>query len=111
MAESYHKYHQDMMDIIRGNSVSSFTRHRKVTPDLLLIQMLAQHGVTQRKEIRILLEDSGMTDIEISDVGFYKARMKYNPEAVNSMLNTFIDDELKIRKKVTKIQGLFRFSY
>lgn len=45
-----------------------------------------------------MLEDSGMSDIDISDVGFYKARMKYSPDAVKEMFEDFTDDETRIRK-------------
>ena len=91
-------YHLNKIDTIRGNNRTAFTRHRKVSPESLLLQMLSQRGMAQRQEVKILLEDSGMSDIDISDVGFYKARMKYSPDAVKEMFEDFTDDETRIRK-------------
>lgn len=45
-----------------------------------------------------MFEDSGMSDSDISDVGFYKARIKYSPDAVKEMFEDFTDDETRIRK-------------
>lgn len=92
------RYHLNKIDTIRGNNRTAFTRHRKVLPENLLLQMLSQRGMAQRQEVKILLEDSGMSDIDISDVGFYKARMKYSPDAVKEMFEDFTDDETRIRK-------------
>ena len=92
------RYHLNKIDTIRGNNRTAFTRHRKVSPESLLLQMLSQRGMAQRQEVKILLEDSGMSDIDISDVGFYKARMKYSPGAVKEMFEDFTDDETRIRK-------------
>lgn len=92
------RYHLNKIDTIRGNNRTAFTRHRKVSPENLLLQMLSQRGMAQRQEVKILLEDSGMSDIDISDVGFYKARMKYSPDAVKEMFEDFTDDETRIRK-------------
>ena len=92
------RYHLNKIDTIRGNNRTAFTRHRKVSPENLLLQMLSQRGMAQRQEIKILFEDSGMSDIDISDVGFYKARMKYSPGAVKEMFEDFTDDETRIRK-------------
>lgn len=91
-------YHLNKIDTIRGNNRTAFTRHRKVSPESLLLQMLSQRGMAQRQEVKILFEDSGMSDIDISDVGFYKARMKYSPDAVKEMFEDFTDDETRIRK-------------
>ena len=96
------RYHFDKIDIIRGNNPTAFTRHRKVLPENLLLQMLSQRGITQRQEVKILFEDFGMSDIAISDIGFYKARMKYSPSAVKEMFEDFTDEEVRIRKDEMK---------
>ena len=62
------RYHLNKIDTIRGNNRTAFTRHRKVSPENLLLQMLSQRGMAQRQEVKILFEDSGMSDIDISDV-------------------------------------------
>lgn len=57
-------YHLNKIDTIRGNNRTAFTRHRKVSPENLLLQMLSQRGMAQRQEVKILFEDSGMSDID-----------------------------------------------
>lgn len=77
------------IDLIRGNNNKAFTRIRKVTPLSLMLQMFAQKGKTQYSELLDYYKDIDKP-LDISTVGFYKARMNFNPEAIRYMSNDFI---------------------
>lgn len=79
------------IDDIRGTNTSAFTRLRKVSPDMLLLQMLSQKGITQSMELNDFY-DAIDKDMDISVPGFFKARMKFNPEAIRLMSNDFITE-------------------
>lgn len=67
-----------------------------MTTLILLSQTLTERGRTQRAEIREFLESIGTADtMHISDVGFYKARMKYDPAAMMVMMKGYLAMELK----------------
>lgn len=74
---------------IRGNSPTVFTRNRKIGPYNLLLQMFAQKGQTQFSELINYYSDIEKP-LDITTVGFYKARMNFNPEAILKMSNDFI---------------------
>lgn len=76
---------------IRGQNPSAFTRNRKVTPLPLLVQMLGQKGKTQQSELLDFYKDLGRP-LDISAVGFFQSRMKFNEEAVRTMCNDFTTD-------------------
>lgn len=85
-------------NLIRGDDPTAFTRHRKLSLQDLLLQMLSRKGLTQWAEV----EDFYNHMPEVSEKGFFQARMKFNPEAIRVMSNEFIaniydnyDDSLK----------------
>lgn len=77
------------IDNIRGDNPNTFTRNRKVGPLPLLLQMFAQKGKTQFSELIDYYKEIDKP-LDISTVGFYKARMNFNPEAIKLMSNDFI---------------------
>ena len=85
---------ENCMDLIRGDNKSSFTRTRKVKPLELMLQMFAQKGRTQYSELVDYYKDINKP-LDISTVGFYKARMNFNPEAIRYMCNDFISIHYK----------------
>ncbi len=85
---------------------SCFTRNRKTNPCMLLLQMFSQKGQTQHSELLNFYKDIDKP-LDISTVGFYKARMNFNPEAIKLMSNDFIyqkmyDDE---DESIVKLNG------
>lgn len=89
--------HVKYLNDIRGDNSNAFTRKRKITPLMLTCQMLNQKGRTQRYEIKNIMDNLGINE-EISDVGFYKARMKYDPNALRLMHRDFLIQEYDSRK-------------
>lgn len=86
-------YCSEMRDLIRGKNNKLFSRHRKITIKELLIQMLSQKGRTQREEVSSLFTALKRND-SMSDIGFFKARMKFNPEAIKQIAQRFVADEI-----------------
>lgn len=94
-----------MIDMIRGDDTSAFTRKRKVSTLQIVMQTLTQRGKTQRCEIRELSKSLGKNWVkDITDVGFYKARMKFNPNAMKAIADAYLDEELK-RNEPKKYRG------
>ena len=77
------------LDNVRGDNPNVFTRNRKVGPLPLLLQMFTQKGKTQFSELVDYYKEIDKP-LDISTVGFYKARMNFNPEAIKLMSNDFI---------------------
>ena len=93
------------LDDIRGSNFSAFTRNRKVSVFPLMLQMFNQKGKTQLSEIIDLYENLG-EPLNISTVGFYKARMKFNPFAIKLMSKDFISDIYdKENESMVKLNG------
>jgi Transposase DDE domain. len=76
---------------IKGDNPTAFTRNRKVTPLPLLLQMFGQKGKTQQAELIDFYKDIDRP-LDISTVGFFQNRMKFNESAVRLMSNDFITD-------------------
>ena len=64
-----------------------------------MLQMFAQKGKTQYSELVDYYKDIDKP-LDISMVGFYKARMNFNPEAIRYMSNVLYIDIIKITEKV-----------
>lgn len=91
----------EMKNLICNENNKAFSRHRKITINELLIQMLSQKGRTQREEVLSLFAALKRND-SMSDIGFFKARMKFNPEAIREISQRFIVDEIKEHKSHLK---------
>lgn len=74
------------IDEIRGDNPAAFTRKRKVLLPHIFMQMLATTGVSQKNEISEFYSQVD-DNIEISQTGYFNARMKFNPEALRTILH------------------------
>jgi len=79
------------IELIRGDYPTAFTRNRKVGVFPLMLQMFAQKGRTQLSELMDFYKELD-APLDISTVGFYNARMKFNPEALRVMSNDFVSE-------------------
>ncbi|GLL50199.1 IS4 family transposase [Tetragenococcus halophilus] len=77
------------LEDIREGNPQAFTRRRKITPYQLMLQMFAQKGRTQFSELLNFYRELE-TPLDISTVGFYKARMNYNPKAIQLMMKDYL---------------------
>lgn len=77
------------LEDIREGNPQAFTRKRKTTPYALMLQMFAQKGRSQFSELLDFYTNQGET-LDISTVGFYKARMNYNPNAIKLMMKDYL---------------------
>lgn len=77
------------LEDIREGHPQAFTRRRKTTPLTLMLQMFAQKGHSQFSELLNFYEGQGRP-LDISTVGFYKARMNYNPNAIKLMMTDYM---------------------
>ena len=82
---------EDYEEEIKGDNPSAFTRSRKLTPYSLLLQMFGQKGKTQQSELMDFYKDIDQP-LDISTMGFFQSRMKFNDAAVRTMSNDFITD-------------------
>ena len=77
------------LEDIREGNPQAFTRRRKTTPYTLMLQMFAQKGQSQFSELLNFYEGLDRP-LDISTVGFYKARMNYNPNAIKLMMTDYL---------------------
>ena len=95
------------LDNVRGDNPNVFTRNRKVGPLPLLLQMFTQKGKTQFSELVDYYKEIDKP-LDISTVGFYKARMNFNPEAIKLMSNDFIYQHYEnYRETLVKLNGYY----
>lgn len=71
---------------IRGDIPTAFTRKRKILLPHIFMQMLATTGTSQKNEISDFYDQID-DDIEVSQTGYFKARMKFNPDALRTILH------------------------
>lgn len=69
-----------------------FTRNRKVIVEDIFLQMLSNKGMSQKSEIYNFYEDVNK-QVDVSQTAFYNARMKFNPEALLTIMKDLISDE------------------
>ena len=107
VSDFLHSNFESYLDNIRGDNPTAFTRNRKVGPYPLLLQMFAQKGKTQFAELVDYYRDIDKP-LDISIVGFYKARMNFNPEAIKLMSNDFIYQHYdKYKETLVKLNGYY----
>ena len=99
------------IDEIRGDNDTAFTRKRKVLLPHIFMQMLTTTGVSQKNEISEFYSQVG-DNIEISQIGYFKARMKFNPDALRTILHDInkqfyaLPDRIKLNDYfITAIDG------
>ena len=82
---------EDYENEIKGDNPKALTRTRKLTPYPLLQQMFGQKGKAQQSELMDFYKDIDQP-IDISTVGFFQSRMKFNDGAIRTMSNDFMID-------------------
>lgn len=90
---------------IRGNSPTSYTRKRKVLLPHIFFQMLATTGKSQKNEISDFYDETD-EDLKISQTGYFNARMKFNPDALRTILHD-INRKMYNEKELVKLNGYF----
>lgn len=93
------------IDVIRGDSSKTFTRKRKVLLPHIFMQLLATTGKSQKNEISDFYDDIG-EDIEISQTGYFEARMKFNPEALRTILHD-VNRNVYAKRDSIKLNGYY----
>ncbi|OLF30224.1 IS4 family transposase [Staphylococcus sp. 47.1] len=97
--------HTIYMEDIREGNPQAFTRKRKTTPYQLMLQMFSQKGNTQFSELLNFYAAQGQP-LDISTVAFYKARMKYNPNALWLMMKDYMSKIYEERnRQLVKLNG------
>ena len=89
------------LEDIREGNPQAFTRKRKTTPYTLMLQMFAQKGHSQFSELLNFYESLDQP-LDISTVGFYKARMNYNPNAIKLIVFKMILKKRKFPENYTR---------
>lgn len=74
------------IDEIRDDNATAFTRKRKVLLPHIFMQMLATTGISQKNEISEFYSQVD-DNIEVSQTGYFNARMKFNPDALRTILH------------------------
>lgn len=105
---AFHQYITEAQTIylenIREGNPQAFTRKRKTSPYELMLQMFAQKGKTQFAELLNFYADQGKP-LDISNVGFYKARMNYNPKAIRLMMKDYVSRVYEDDGQMVKLNG------
>lgn len=95
----------EYIDIIRGNNQNAYTRKRKILLPHIFMQMLATTGKSQKNEISDFIEQVD-ENIEISQTGYFNARMKFNPDALRTILHD-INRDVYAEKKLLKLNDYY----
>ena len=99
----------EYIDIIRGNNQNAYTRKRKILLPHIFMQMLATTGKSQKNEISDFIEQVD-ENIEISQTGYFNARMKFNPDALRTILHD-INRDVYAEKKLLKLKTIDKAGY
>jgi len=98
MKKSFHKRVLEISEQLEKKYLSfiriksgDFTRHRKITLQDLFLQMFANKGKSQKNELYDFYEDVKKT-MDISQTAFYNARMKFNPEALLTIMQDLMKE-------------------
>lgn len=71
----------------------------------IFMQMLATTGKSQKNEISDFIEQVD-ENIEISQTGYFNARMKFNPDALRTILHD-INRDVYAEKKLLKLNDYY----
>ncbi|MCH4890334.1 IS4 family transposase [Acidaminobacter sp. JC074] len=98
----------DYIDDIR-TSPGDFTRTRKVTVEDLFLQMVASKGTAQKNEIHNFYKDVNK-DMDISQTAFFNARMKFNPEALVTIMQDLTIEEYENPEDLVSLNDYYIFA-
>lgn len=85
---------------------SDFTRHRKITPQDLFLQMFASKGESQKNELHDFYEDVKKR-MDVSQTAFYNARMKFNPEALLVIMQDLMREAYAESEALVTLNGYY----
>lgn len=94
------------LNLIRGNKSSSFTRHRKVSVELIFLFMFAFKGKSYKNELEYFYNDISILK-NVSTWGFIKQRIKFNPEAIKEMNKDYLMDYYNLSQKDKTLKGYY----
>lgn len=96
---------ENYIDQIRTNP-GDYTRNRKVMVEDLFLQMLSNKGMSQKNEIHNFYEDVNK-HMDVSQTAFYNARMKFNPEALLTIMKDLISEEYSEPEDLVTLNGYY----
>jgi len=96
---------ENYIDQIRTNP-RDYTRNRKVRVEDLFLQMLSNKGMSQKNEIHNFYEDVNI-HMDVSQTAFYNARMKFNPEALLTIMKDLVSEEYSEPEDLVTLNGYY----
>lgn len=97
------------IDLIRGDNPSFFTRTRKVTPQLIFLQMIFNTAKTFKIELDNFYRTMGLTK-DVSTWGFTKQRLKFNPKALVAIISDYLKNFYENSNVIKKLKGYLIFA-
>ena len=97
------------IDLIRGDNPSFFTRTRKVTPDLIFLQMVFNTAKSFKNELENFYKKLSIPK-NVSTWGFTKQRLKFNPKALMSIIRDYLNCFYKQSALVKTLKGYYIFA-
>jgi hypothetical protein len=90
---------------IRSKS-SDFTRQRKISLQDLFLQMIANKGKSQKNELYDYYSEV-RASMDVSATAFYNARMKFNPEALLTIMQDLTKEEYENPVDLVTLNGYY----
>ena len=94
------------LDIARQDNIASFTRKRVMDLVDLIISLITRKGLSAKMDIRNFYKAKEVK-FKISNVAYYKQRMKLNPEAISFLNNNRIDNYYSTEPNLKKFKEHF----
>ncbi len=104
LTDLIHNIDVKYIDLIRGENKSSFIRHRKISPNLIFLFLLAFKGKSLKNELETFYGDISKTK-DVTNAGFGKQRMKFNPNAIKVMSKDYIKHYYEKGFNIKTIKG------
>ncbi len=95
----------DYIETIRSKR-SDFTRLRKVSLHDLFLQMVANKGKSQKNELYDYYSEV-KASMDVSATAFYNARMKFNPEALLTIMQDLTKEEYENPVDLVTLNGYY----
>ena len=95
----------DYIETIRSKS-SDFTRLRKISLQDLFLQMVANKGKSQKNELYDYYSEV-KASMDVSATAFYNARMKFNPEALLTIMQDLTKEEYENPVDLVTLNGYY----
>ena len=96
------------LKIIRSDE-KSFSRERKIKLSELFIQMIASKGRSQKNELFEFYNEVNQS-MDVSPTAFFNARMKFNPEALLTIMQDITKEEYETPDVLCKYNDYYIFA-